>query len=218
MGKGADRMADKLISDDESVESTGRTVAGRGARYEEIIRTSIDVFSRTNYEKATTALLARESGIAEGTMYRYFSSKKELFLECFRYVCGLLIDRYRAIYGETGDQPIEYLKRVTFSYIDFVRENPSMRRFLALILNNSFDEDFKRELEGFFLLNVMATERMLRKAQERGDISAQMDPRSAAWLFVGGYFSLILMTEIGAGDALDRGYLESVFQAILGIE
>jgi AcrR family transcriptional regulator len=188
---------------------------GNGPRYEQIILSSIDVFSRTNYEKATTAVLAREAGVAEGTLYKYFPSKKELFLECCRYVEGMLLDRYKAIYKETGDRPVEYLKRVAQSYLEFVIENPNMRKFLAFILNNSFDEDFRDELERFVMLNVDATERMMRLAIERGEIPEELDPAGAAWLFVGGYFTLILMAEVGATETFSPTYLDSLFKVML---
>ena len=188
---------------------------GNGPRYEQIVLSSINVFARTNYENATTAMLASEAGIAEGTLYKYFASKKELFLACCRYVEGQLLERYRTIYHETKDQPVEYLKRVAQSYLDFVLENPNMRKFLAFILNNSFDEEFRVELERFVKLNVNATESMLRLGIEKGEITTEIDPRGAAWLFVGGYFTLIMMAEVGADETLSPKYLDSLFQAVV---
>ena len=187
----------------------------RGPRYQEIIAASIKVFARTNYEKATTAMIAREAGVAEGTIYRYFPSKKELFLECTRYVEGLLMERYREIYEDTRDQPIEYLKRVAGSYLDFIRENPEMRKFLAFVLNNSFDDDFLEELRRFLDINVNATEHMIRKGIEKGDFRKKLDPRIAAWMFVGGYFTLILMTEVGAAEGEDPSFLENLLYAVI---
>ncbi len=186
----------------------------RGPRYDEIIMSSIEVFARTNYEKATTALLAKEAGIAEGTLYKYFPSKKELFLECGRYIEKLLLERYRAIYEETRGRPLEYLRRIAGSYLDFVRENPSMRKFLAFMLNNTYDEEFRRELEAFIDLNVRATERMINSAMEKGEIRKELNPRVAAWMFVGGYFTLVLMTEVGAEEVRDPKFLEDFLCAI----
>lgn len=188
---------------------------GNGPKYEHIILSSIDVFARTNYEKATTAMLASEAGVAEGTLYKYFSSKKELFLACCAYVEDLLLARYRGIYREHGDEPVEYLKGVANSYLEFVLENPNMRKFLAFILNNSFDEEFQSELARFVKLNVDATERMIRLGIERGQIASEIDPYGAAWLFVGGYFTLILMAEVGAIEALSPKYLDSLFLAVM---
>lgn len=173
-----------------------RTRQGRENRLNDIILSSIETFSRTNYEKATTALLAKEAGVAEGTLYKYFPSKKELFLACCRYIEEQLIARYDAIYRECSNRPLEYLKRVSASYLEFVRDNPSMRKFLAFVLNNTFDEDFRRELEDFMNLNIRATEQMLRKGQEMGEIRGDLDPHVVAWFYVGAYFTIILMVEM----------------------
>jgi AcrR family transcriptional regulator len=183
--------------------------AGRENRLNDIILSSIETFSRTNYEKATTALLAKEAGVAEGTLYKYFPSKKELFLACCRYIEEQLIARYDAIYEECRDKPLEYLRRVSRSYVDFVRDYPSMRKFLAFVLNNTFDEDFRRELEDFMSLNIRATERMLRRGQEMGEIRDDLDPHVVAWFYVGAYFTIILMVEMEAEmfaepDLVDR--------------
>ena len=51
---------------------------------------------------------------------------------------------------------------------------------------------------------------------EKGELSNGVDPHVAAWFFVGGYFTLVLMYEIEGEDALDpdflRGYLDILFQ------
>jgi len=187
----------------------------KGERYNQILLSCIDVFSRTNYEKATTAMLAEEAGIAEGTLYKYFPSKKELFLECFRYIAGQLINRYNLIYGDRGEQPLVSLKGVAKSYLDFVKDNPSMRKFLAFVLNNSFDEDFSKEMEEFLNLNIRASEGLLEDAMRRGELKRNIDPHIMAWFFVGGYFTLILMTEMEEETVKDPGFLDKYMSAIL---
>ncbi len=189
-----------------------------GPKYDQIILTSIEVFSRTNYETATTALLSKEAGIAEGTLYKYFPGKKELFLACCRHIEGMLIERYREIYEETKDKPVEFLKRVANSYLDFVTENPNRRKFLAFVLNNTFDDDFRAELEQFLKQNVGATERMIKLGIQKGEIRDDIDPTAAAWMFVGGYFTLILIAEIGAPEVLGPKYMDSLFKGFIKAE
>ena len=188
----------------------------RGERYNQIILSSIDVFSRTNYEKATTAVLAKEAGIAEGTLYKHFSSKKELFLECFRYIAGQLISRYNEIYNSNREHPLESLKGVAQSYLDFVKENPGIRKFLAFVLNNTFDQDFADEMEEFLNLNIRATEGLFEMAMKEGDLKKKnIDPHIMAWFFVGGYFTLILMTEMEEDIVRDPMFLDKYMNALL---
>ena len=49
-------------------------------RREQILDAAMEVFSRKGFAMATTAEIAREAGIAEGTIYNYFPSKRELFI------------------------------------------------------------------------------------------------------------------------------------------
>jgi AcrR family transcriptional regulator len=49
-------------------------------RREQIMEAAMEVFSRKGFAMATTAEIAREAGIAEGTIYNYFPSKRELFI------------------------------------------------------------------------------------------------------------------------------------------
>lgn len=188
---------------------------GKGNRYNDIILASIDAFSRTNYEKATTSLLAQEAGIAEGTLYKYFPSKKELFLACCRYIEGLLLGRYNAIYEEYHDQPLKSLERVAQSYLDFIKENPSMRKFLAFVLNNTFDEDFLVELKGFIDINRLAAERMMMMAIEKGEVRAEIDPHIMSWFFVGSYFTVIMMAEMDAEAVEDPEFMAKYIGSIL---
>lgn len=50
----------------------------RGDREEEILEAAIKIFSEKGYSAATTSEIAKEAGIAEGTIFRYFKTKKDI--------------------------------------------------------------------------------------------------------------------------------------------
>ena len=53
-------------------------------RKNQILETARTVFIEKGYNSATTAGIAKEAGIAEVTLFRYFSSKQELFESIFK--------------------------------------------------------------------------------------------------------------------------------------
>lgn len=167
------------------------------SRREEIIISAIKVFSNKNYNKATTAEIAKEAAISEGTLYKHFSSKKELFLECAQYIESMLFKRYRKIYEQYKDDHVEYLRRVALEYTIFVYENPAMSKFLAFMLTNTFDQDILKQLKHFIDMNVNTTVLMLENAKEGGKVNREMDVEAASWFYVGGYFTIVLMSEFG---------------------
>jgi AcrR family transcriptional regulator len=50
----------------------------RGNREEEILEAAVRIFSEKGYSAATTSEIAKEAGIAEGTIFRYFKTKKDI--------------------------------------------------------------------------------------------------------------------------------------------
>jgi AcrR family transcriptional regulator len=46
----------------------------------EILEAAERVFSRCGYDRATTREIAAQAGVSEGTLYNYFSSKRDIFL------------------------------------------------------------------------------------------------------------------------------------------
>lgn len=50
----------------------------RGDREEEIIEAAVKIFSEKGFSAATTSEIAKEAGIAEGTIFRYFKTKKDI--------------------------------------------------------------------------------------------------------------------------------------------
>jgi AcrR family transcriptional regulator len=55
------------------------------ARRQEIVEAAERVFGRAGYSSATTADIAAEVGITQPALYRYFSSKRDLFLEALAF-------------------------------------------------------------------------------------------------------------------------------------
>ncbi|NLY46619.1 MAG: TetR/AcrR family transcriptional regulator [Tissierella sp.] len=53
----------------------------REERREQILKSALNIFIDKGYNGATTADISKEAGIAEVTLFRYFDSKKQIFME-----------------------------------------------------------------------------------------------------------------------------------------
>ena len=51
-------------------------------RKEKILEVGIEEFSSKGYENANINVIAKNSGISIGLMYKYFSTKEDLFVTC----------------------------------------------------------------------------------------------------------------------------------------
>ena len=66
-------------------------------RKEKILEVGIEEFSSKGYENANINVIAKNAGISIGLMYKYFSTKEDLFLTCIHRGCKILDDSLEEI-------------------------------------------------------------------------------------------------------------------------
>ncbi len=86
-----------------------------------ILDAALELISERGYNGATTAEIARRAGVAEGTIYRYFKDKKELFVACVEPVVHEALRRERRL-PRSGD--LRELIRIRIrELVQIIREN-----------------------------------------------------------------------------------------------
>jgi AcrR family transcriptional regulator len=80
------------------------------ARRAQILVGAARVFAKKGYHKATTKEIAKTAGVAEGTIYNYFSNKRELLLAM---VARIGTQNFKAsILDQPPDDPREFLRMI----------------------------------------------------------------------------------------------------------
>jgi len=89
-----------------------------------ILATASRLFATRGYSQTTTAEIAREAGVAEGTLYHHFGSKDGIFLTLFDetmegYLAGIegILAR-----GATGRETLSAFARFHFDYVSLREE------------------------------------------------------------------------------------------------
>src|SRR5581483_1343515 len=72
-------------------------------RRDELVDAAVRVFARTPFRAARTAAIADAAGVAEGTIFRHFASKRELYLAALTRCVGLVRDQYQDIADNVDD-------------------------------------------------------------------------------------------------------------------
>ncbi|MGD9142100.1 MAG: helix-turn-helix domain-containing protein, partial [bacterium] len=71
----------------------GRPRLDPSLRRREILEKAIRLFARNGYTRTDVQAVARSLGIAKGTVYLYFSSKRDLFLAAVEFAIKRLAER-----------------------------------------------------------------------------------------------------------------------------
>src|SRR5579884_3127048 len=94
----------------------------RAQREEQILETAIQLFAEHGYSDCDTQLLAEKLQVGKGTIYRYFRSKRELFLAA--------ADRVMRLMRQSIDQRIEGIED------PFERLGVGIRAFLSFFADH----------------------------------------------------------------------------------
>jgi AcrR family transcriptional regulator/predicted DNA-binding transcriptional regulator AlpA len=78
----------------------------------QIIDSSVSIFRKKGYERATIADISGAAGISRNTFYQYFENKKELFIAC---LTKLFLEWRRKAPDETAPIP-EVMKKLALSF------------------------------------------------------------------------------------------------------
>ena len=88
-----------------------RPSTARGDKYELILRGATKVFAEHGFFNAQVADVAREAGVASGTVYLYFRSKDDLLMSIFERTMREAIAEGRAAIAAVDD-PVERLRHI----------------------------------------------------------------------------------------------------------
>jgi len=88
-----------------------------------LLNAAAETIAEQGLVAAPTSLIAKRAGVAEGTLYRYFSTKDELLNELYVHVkeqmCEAISSNYRAT-----DSMMKRMETLWNSYIDWGLSNP----------------------------------------------------------------------------------------------
>jgi TetR/AcrR family transcriptional regulator, fatty acid metabolism regulator protein len=158
------------------------TVTERTAdRRRDLLGAASRVFARKGFRASRVGDIAEEAGVAHGLLYHYFRSKDEVLETIFREMWGsLVVDTQRI--EESGTPLREQLRRFSRIYLGSWLVAPDSIRVLVREIGRSPEVGERvDEIKAVFL----ALARMIRAAQERGEVRADCEPALAAWIVYG---------------------------------
>lgn len=154
----------------------------REKRREEIIQAAMNVFSKKGFERSKMEAIATEAGIGKGTIYGYFSSKKELFEEMIYYN----LDKYKKELSKiiVGQQNFSEKLEGLFRYhASFLNQNLDIFQVInnGELLSHNMKKRLIDEQNSFFEL----LEKMIEKGISSGEISKNIDREVAVLCIIG---------------------------------
>lgn len=167
----------------------------RKERRQAILDAAMKVFAQKGYAAATIRAIAREASIAQGTVYLYFSSKRDILLSLYRSMILESLEEILARPERSDDEA--FLRSLLVDRIRRFRQNaPAVRfAFTELPFHEDLREKFYRgiALEQLGRIRAFLEERMARGRFRR------LRTEIAARAFQGMYI-IFALAEVVFGD------------------
>jgi AcrR family transcriptional regulator len=161
-----------------------RKVLPPDERREIILDAALEVFSKGGFQDADVDEIAQLAQVGKGTVYRYYPSKRELYLAVVERVFNHLEARLDAIRGQSLS-PNEVLRIGVEEHVGFFTENPRCWRVLVIgRIEDRLNPCGDTMLAHRSLLESLMT--LIREGIASGDFR-EVDPEYAA-------FALMAMT------------------------
>ena len=183
-----------------------------------IMNAAITAFAQTGYHQATMAAVAREAGVAAGTIYLYFKSKDDLLISIFEEKVQGFIDEFHRQLAQEESAEVKLRKLVQLHLFE-MQKRPDLAAVFQLELRQSrhFMSAYpKADLNSYFDLIGEIIEEGQQQGLFRKDLYLSaikraffgaMDETVTSWLLAGRNYDLTQMADPLA-DLFIRGCRE----------
>ncbi len=97
-------------------------------KYKQIVDAAVIVIAENGYHQAQVSKIAKEAGVADGTIYLYFKNKEDILISVFREKMAIFVDNVEVILKQDIDTS-EKLFRLIDSHFRILHED----RYLAIV-------------------------------------------------------------------------------------
>ena len=134
-------------------------------KYEAILRAAIKVFARSGFFNSKVADIAREAGVADGTVYLYFKNKDDILVSIFNHYMEEALAAGKASLAKTSD-PVEKLKRIVHAHLEGLGRDRNLAVVFQVELRSS-----SKFMEQFSATKVTEYLELIREVVEEGQRS-----------------------------------------------
>jgi len=166
-----------------TVRSINAPRPAAGDKREAILRAAIAVFAHNGYFNSKVADIAREAGVADGTVYLYFKSKEDILHSVFHRSVDEAIAEAKKIVESICD-PKEKLRQIALLHLERLGDDRDLAVVFQVELRGStkFMEEFSAAGFGEYLSLIRTT---FEEGQRAGIFRADLNAKVVAKILFG---------------------------------
>lgn len=168
----------------------------RNERQMRILEAAVDMFVEKGYASTSTSEIAKRAGVAEGTIFRYYKTKKDLLFAVVmptltKFAAPFFVQAFaKEIFKSEYESYEELLRVVIHNRFEFAKKHFPMIKIL--IQEVPFQPELKNEIQQLVETELLSHfKKLIAKFQVEGEI-IEMPPSSVLRLTLSAVLGLLL--------------------------
>ncbi|WP_223192800.1 TetR/AcrR family transcriptional regulator [Paenibacillus sedimenti] len=153
-------------------------------KYYAILEGALRVFAEHGYHKSQVSRIAKEAGVADGTIYLYFKKKEDILTSLFQEKLGELVVRFNEGINDQMTAK-EALRKVCEIHFSELEANIPLAYVTQIELRQS-DLGLRKEIGQALKRYIVFIENILEKGKQDGSFRADIDVKLLRLLIFGG--------------------------------
>lgn len=152
-------------------------------KFELILDAAVKVFAENGYHGSQVSKIAKEAGVADGTIYLYFKNKEDILVSLFRERLGELVGKFEASARESATAD-EAIRRICELHYTELERNPTLAYVTQIELRQSSLE-LRKAIGQALKPYIDLIENVLVKGMDEGTFRAGLDVKLTRLLIFG---------------------------------
>lgn len=183
-------------------------------RQTQIIKTVIALAAQHSPGQITMQEIANLIGVTQGALFRHFPNKESIWLAAIEWIENELLNSLEAA-AKQATGPIDGLRQVFFSHVDFVIARPGVPRLIFNELQQPADSAIKAAVRKLLQRYRQLVSGLIVAAAAGDEINRNVDVSAAATLFLGSIQGLVMQSMLADNVQAMHQTAEQIFPLFL---
>lgn len=154
-----------------------------GEKYRAIIEAAVKIIAENGYHNSQVSKIAREAGVADGTIYLYFQNKEDVLISLFRIKMGEFTNLARKELQEL-ENPFDRLAQLVLLHFARLDEDRNLASVLQIQLRQS-DQTIRKGIAGIIKEYYNLIEELVIDGLNKSCFRSNIDPKIARKMIFG---------------------------------
>ena len=152
-------------------------------KFKQIIDAAVVVIAENGYHQAQVSKIAKQAGVADGTIYLYFKNKEDILISVFQEKMGLFVDNLQNIIKD-GTTSSDKLLKMVENHFRVLATDHHLAIVTQLELRQS-NKEIRLKINEVLKEYLMLLDDILIEGIENGEFSEELDIRLARHMVFG---------------------------------